>query len=145
MVGTPSLTARITVHDLMTEHLFTVGPHDDLATVRDLMVDHRVRHIPVVDADGQLIGLVSHRDLLRHSLIEQEDIPGYVEETVLEQVEVCEVMTSNPDAVTAELDIREAAQVMLDHKYGCLPVVEGKRLVGILTEADFVRLMAQGE
>lgn len=145
MAGTAPPRIRITVRDLMTEQLFTVGPHDDLATVRDLMVEHRVRHIPVVEADGNLVGLVTHRDLLRHSLIEQEDIPGYVEEAVLEQVEVCEVMTSSPDVVTADADIREAAQVMLDRKYGCLPVVEGKRLIGILTEADFVRLMAQGE
>jgi len=142
---TLATAARFTVRDLMTEQLFTVRPDNDLATVRDLMVDHRIRHIPVVDPEENVVGIVTHRDLLRHSLIEQEEVPAYVEEVVLEQVQVREVMTPNPDTVAADTDIREAAQIMLDNKYGCLPVVEGSRLVGILTESDFVRLMARGE
>lgn len=142
---TLATAARFTVRDLMTEQLFTVRPDNDLATVRDLMVEHRIRHIPVVDPEENVVGIVTHRDLLRHSLIEQEEVPAYVEEAVLEQVQVREVMTPNPDTVAADTDIREAAQIMLDNKYGCLPVVEGSRLVGILTESDFVRLMARGE
>jgi CBS domain-containing membrane protein len=142
---TMATVARFKVRDLMTEQLYTVRPDNDLATVKDLMVEHRIRHIPVVDPEENLVGLVSHRDLLRHSLIEQEEVPAYVEEVVLEQVEVREVMTPNPDTITADVDIREAAQILLDRKYGCLPVVEGSRLVGILTESDFVRLMARGD
>jgi len=137
--------ARFEVRDLMTDRLYTVRPDNDLATVKNLMVEHRIRHIPVVDPEENLVGLVTHRDLLRHALIEQADIPPYVEDVVLEQVQVREVMTPNPDTIAAETDIREAAQTMLDNKYGCLPVVEGSRLVGILTESDFVRLMARGE
>lgn len=137
--------ARFTVGDLMTDRLYTVRPDNDLATVKDLMVEHRIRHIPVVDPEENLVGLVTHRDLLRHSLIEQAEIPPYVEDVVLEQVQAREVMTTNPDTINADTDIREAAQTMLDNKYGCLPVVEGRRLVGILTESDFVRLMARGE
>ena len=140
-----STVARFKVRDLMTDRLHTVRPDNDLATVKDLMVEHRIRHIPVVDPEENLVGLVTHRDLLRHSLIEQAEIPLYVEDVILEQVQVREVMTPNPDTITAEVDIREAAQMMLDNKYGCLPVVEGSRPVGILTESDFVRLMARGE
>ena len=137
--------ARISVRDLMTDRLFTVGPDDDLATVRDLMVEHRIRHIPVVDPEGNLMGLISHRDLLRHALIEQVEMPMELEEAALEQIEAREVMVRDPVAVPPETDIRQAAQILFDHKYGCLPVTEGSRLVGILTEADFVRLMAQGD
>lgn len=140
-----TIATRFVVRDLMTDRLYTVRPDNDLATVRDLMIEHRIRHIPVVDPEENLVGLVTHRDLLRHALIEQADIPAYVEDVVLEQVQVREVMTPNPDTIVAETDIREAAQTMLDNKYGCLPVVEGNRLVGILTESDFVRLMARGE
>lgn len=140
-----TIATRFVVRDLMTDRLYTVRPDNDLATVRDLMIEHRIRHIPVVDPEENLVGLVTHRDLLRHALIEQADIPAYVEDVVLEQVQVREVMTPNPDTIAAETDIREAAQTMLDNKYGCLPVVEGNRLVGILTESDFVRLMARGE
>jgi len=58
---------------------------------------------------------------------------------------VRDVMTSGVVGVRPDLDIREAAQLMLEHQYGCLPVVDGEgRLVGILTESDFVRLLARG-
>lgn len=137
--------AHSTVRDLMTEHVFTVHADDDLETVHELMLEHHVRHVPVLDDEELLAGLISHRDLLRHSLIEQEHVPGYVERALLSETLAREVMTGTPDTTTADTDIREAAQVMLELKYGCLPVVEGSKLVGILTEADFVRLLASGE
>jgi CBS domain-containing membrane protein len=100
--------------------------------------------MPVVNGDGELVGLVSERDLLRHSLIQQSDVPDFVEDTILERLKVQELMNTGVESTEADRDIREAAQVMLENKYGCLPVVEGERLVGILTEADFVRLFAEG-
>lgn len=137
--------ASLEVRDLMTSKVFAVRADDDLSTVRELMVERDVRHVPVVDDEGNLVGLVSQRDLLRNSLIEQPGVPDYIEDAVLERVVVGEVMTSFVDRVTAELDLREAAQLMFENKYGCLPVTEGDRLVGILTESDFVRFMARGD
>lgn len=132
------------VSNLMTQAVFALRRSDDLATLQDLMADRGVRHVPVVDNDGDLLGLVSHRDLLRTSLIEQADTPGFIERAMLTRLTVGEIMTSDVETVSPEADIREAAQVMYENKFGCLPVVEGAHLVGILTEADFVRLMAQG-
>jgi CBS domain-containing membrane protein len=131
------------VSDLMSEAVWEVRADDDLATVRDLMVDHHIRHVPVVDDEETLVGLVSHRDLLRASLVEQDELPRFLEEAVLEQVKVREVMTGDVEAVAAETPLAEAASIMLENKYGCLPVVAGRRLVGMLTEADFVRLAAR--
>ncbi|HRC85595.1 MAG TPA: CBS domain-containing protein [Thermoanaerobaculia bacterium] len=132
------------VRDLMTEQVLALGPNSTLQEVDDLMQERHIRHVPVVDHQGDLIGLISHRDLLRNSLIEQGELPSYVENAVLTRLHARDVMVTSVEAVAPETDLREAAQIMLENKYGCLPVVEGRRLVGILTEADFVRLLAQG-
>lgn len=127
------------VRDLMTEDVFAVLAEDPLGTVCDLMIRHHVRHVPVVDAYGKLVGLVSHRDLLRHQLIEQEDLPDLVARALLERLEVRKLMTTPPETVGPGTAIRIAAQIMYKYKYGCLPVVADGKLIGILTEADFVR------
>lgn len=131
------------VCDLMVEKVHTAQPQDDLGVVRDRMVEYQVRHVPVVDEDGDLVGLVSHRDLLRRSLVEQADVPAFLEETLLARTLVRDVMVRDVETVTPDADLGEAARLMLENKYGCLPVVEGQRLVGILTEADFVRRLAE--
>ena len=136
--------SKMLVRDLMTANVIAVSPEENLATLRELMAERDIRHMPVVDSDGELVGLISERDLLRNSLIQQADVPDYVESGVLERLQVRELMTTGVESTEPEMDIREAAQVMFDNKYGCLPVVEGDRLTGILTESDFVRLFAEG-
>jgi CBS domain-containing protein len=126
------------VRDLMTREVLSVQPDDNLRQVYDLMAEHHVRHMVVVDEDGDLVGLVSHRDLLRSSVIEQE-LPLSLARDILEEVRVKEMMTSEVATAEPDLDLAEAARLMFDEKIGCLPVVEGSRLVGILTESDFVR------
>lgn len=136
---------KLLVRDLMTGDVIALRPHDSLARLRDLFYERRIRHMPIVDDDGRLVGLVSQRDLLRNSLIDQVNVPDAVERAVLERLQVRDLMTSEVAGVRPDLDIREAAQLMLENKFGCLPVVDGQgRLVGILTESDFVRLLALG-
>ena len=129
----------------MTHQVVAVRPDDTMAALRELMLDYEVRHMPVVGDGQELIGLVSHRDLLRGSLIEQADVSSHKEQLVLERIQVREVMTENVETVGADTDLRDAAELMFVNKYGCLPVTEESRLVGILTESDFVRFMARGQ
>ncbi len=136
--------SHLHVRDLMTEDVVAVLPGDSLTTIRDLMTERDIRHMPVVDRDRELVGLVTKRDLLRNALIEQRDVPHFVEDVILEKLRVRNLMNTAVEAIEPDADIREAAQIMFENKYGCLPVVEGQRLVGILTEADFVRLFAVG-
>ena len=136
--------ATMRVRDLMTQDVIAARPDDSLARLRDMMVDRDVRHMPVIESEKDLVGLVSQRDLLRNHLIEQADVPDFIEDALLERLRVRELMTTGVVSIDPESDIRIAAQSMYENKYGCLPVVEGTRLVGILTEADFVRLMAEG-
>lgn len=133
---------ELRVCDLMTPNVVTVRPDDTIAMAYELMLDNRFRHLIVVDGDGDFIGLVTHRDLLRYALIERTDLPLSLQRGILRRIQVGEVMTSEVETTESGQWLQEAALVMFENKYGCLPVVEGSRVVGILTEADFVRFFA---
>jgi CBS domain-containing membrane protein len=135
---------RLLVRDLMTENPQTLGPDDDVESLYDLMDSRHVRHVPIVDEVGDLVGLVSHRDLFRCALNDKADLPLSMQKEMLETMAINEIMTSSIETVEPDTDIAEAAQIMIENKYGCLPVVDGKELVGILTESDFVRFVAEG-
>lgn len=130
------------VRDLMTPHVFSVRPEDSVEHVRELMDAKHIRHVPVLEEDGSLAGLVSERDLLRRAPGAEAELPLSAQADVFTAVRVSEIMTWEVETVAGDEDAAAAAQVMLDNKYGCLPVVDGGTLVGILTEADFVRFVA---
>ena len=135
--------ATLQVQDLMTDHVFSVRENEDLAKLTSLMEDIHVRHVPVVDEEGILRGLVSHRDLLSSVLYAQQDLPQNELQELLKSMTVQEIMVEGVETAEAGQDIVEAGNIMLDNKLGCLPVVEGDRLVGILTEADFVKFVVK--
>ncbi|MFT4628485.1 MAG: CBS domain-containing membrane protein [Myxococcota bacterium] len=129
------------VRDLMTTDVMTLGADDPMVTARELMGFRRVRHLPVLE-DGKLVGLVTHRDLLRGALSPFADnnrVDRMVHDATLTAREIMhtEVSTCSPDD-----ELAAAAERMASSRYGCLPVVEEGRLVGIVTEADFMRLTA---
>lgn len=136
------LATKIAVSDAMTGRVYTVEPDDPLSLVWEVMRERGVRHVPVLDAEGDLVGLVTHRDLLRASLVEQNDLPRVIEGALLERTRVADVMIQNVETVSPEDELSDAARLMLEQKFGCLPVVEGRRPVGIQTESDFVRWVA---
>lgn len=127
------------VRDLMTEDVATLTSGDNLASLYDIMDGKHIRHVPVVDDDQLLVGIVSDRDLLRGALGEEASLPLSVRRQMLQQIKVEEVMNTEPQTVDPEQNIREAGEVMMEYKVSCLPVVDGDRLVGIITESDFVR------
>lgn len=135
--------SNLLVRDLMTPDVHVVSPEDPVAKLRDLMSEKHIRHVPVVDEDGGIVGLVSERDLLRRAAGLDGEVPLSVREDVSVAIKVSEVMTWNVETIEADDDAATAAAVMLDNKYGCLPVVEQGVLAGILTEADFVRHVAE--
>jgi CBS domain-containing membrane protein len=126
----------------MTEKVFTLSSTDDLTALYDLMDAEHIRHIPVIDEENELVGLVTHRDLLRNALSPPADLPRSMQREILSRSSVDRIMIQEIETIEPDAPIGEAAEIMLENKYGCLPVVEGKRLVGILTEADFVRCLA---
>ena len=133
---------ELRVHDLMTPNVVGVRSDDSVETAYQLMLDYRIRHLVVIDGDGDLVGVLTHRDLLRHSLIERAELAPSLQRHVMARIRVEEVMTSEVETAEPGQWLREAARMMFENKYGCLPVVEDARLVGILTESDFVRFFA---
>lgn len=133
------------VRDLMTSNVITVGPEDHLLTVQELMWDNDIRHLPVVDADSEILGLISHRDLIRWTHSAESNLPLSAQTDLLRSTRAEDVMVRDLLTTEADEDIRRAAQLMFENKFGCLLVTTGGRLSGILTESDFVRLMAEGE
>lgn len=129
------------VRDLMNREVATVRRNDQLQIADDLMSLGRIRHTPVLDDEGQrVVGILSQRDLFRGALARALGYGQHAQQKVLGMLYVKDVMTCDPLTVAPGLPLSEAARIMLDKKIGCLPVVEDDRLVGILTESDFLRL-----
>ncbi len=135
--------SNLRVRDLMTPDVHVVHPDDPLAKLRDVMSEKHIRHVPVVDDDGGIVGLVSERDLLRRAAGLEGEVPLSVSRDVSATVKVSELMNWQVETIEADDDAATAAAIMLENKYGCLPVVEQGVLAGILTEADFVRHVAE--
>jgi predicted transcriptional regulator len=123
------------VGQFMTTDLFTVHPEDVVDLAASLMDWRHIRHVPVEDNDGRLVGLVSHRSLLR---LVGQGMKGKERQAVA----VKDIMKRDPVTVTPATATLEAIELMRQHKVGCLPVVEETRLVGIITERDLIRVAA---
>lgn len=130
------------VRDLMTTEPFTLGRNDVLEIADQLMKQKRIRHIPILDQNGRLAGIVTQRDMFRGALVRALGFGSRAEEQMLSTLVIKEVMTDAVHTTTADTPLGEAAELMLEKQIGCLPVLEGNELVGILTESDFLRLAA---
>lgn len=134
---------KMLVQELMVADVLTLRRSDSLAAVLELMSEHDIRHVPIVDGERELVGLVTRRDVARGTVSSKDDLPITVREDMLAHRSVDSVMVGDPITVEPTDGVDEAAGLMLEHKLGCLPVVEGSRLVGIVTESDFVRYVAE--
>ena len=122
-----------TIGQFMSTDLFTVQPDDLIDFAASVMDWRHIRHVPVEDGEGRLVGLVSHRNLVH--LLSQ----GVREKTVT----VREIMVTNPITVSPSMPTLEAIEIMREKAIGCLPVVEGDQLVGIVTSFDFLEASAR--
>jgi CBS domain-containing protein len=131
------------VRDLMSVDVATLKRNDKLVAADDLMRLGRIRHLPVVDEDDRLAGVVSQRDLFHSGLIKALGYGSHAQQHALATVAVKEAMTTDVVTTTPDTPLREAARTMFERKIGCLVVVEGERIVGIIAESDFVKLAAR--
>jgi len=126
-----------TVGQFMSRDLFTVSPDDLIDLAASVMNWRHIRHVPVEDREGRLIGLVTHRSLLR---MISNGTSGNVNGN---PITVREVMVVNPLTVSPSTSSLEAIDIMRSNRIGCLPVVEGDQLVGIVTSYDFLEASAR--
>lgn len=125
----------------MGRNVVTISASERMSTVEDIMTLGHVRHMPVVQG-GRLVGVVSERDLLRASLSVLSEHRGAERRAFLHVVEIARVMSTPPIVIGPDASVDEAALVMAEKKIGCLPVVEGDQLIGMVTETDVLRCLA---
>lgn len=128
------------VRDVMTQKVVTLFEEDNLTGVEDGMTHFKFRHLPVVDGN-RLVGLVTHRDLLRIAASALE--PGNLQKTksLNERVFIRDVMQRDVVTVREDTPLLDAGRLMWNNKMSCLPVVsDSGDLLGIITEGDFLKL-----
>jgi CBS domain-containing protein len=135
----------LTVRDLMSTEVFTLGRNDKLAIADDLMQQKRIRHIPVLGNDGELCGIITQRDLFHGALLKALGYGTRAEQHMLETVSIKEAMRDEVLSTTPDTPIRVAAGTMISNKVGCLPVLAEGRIIGILSESDFVKHFAESD
>ena len=138
----PQTNASMTVRDIMAGDPTTLGRNDTLDLAEDIMNLGRIRHMPVVD-DGNVVGIVSQRDLFRSALVTALGFGRKTERNLIRTIKIKEIMTEHVITISPDVSVKEAARVMIDKKIGCLPVVNGEKRVGLLTETDILRYFAE--
>jgi CBS domain-containing protein len=121
-----------TVGQFMSTDLFTVSPDDLIDLAASVMDWRHIRHVPVEDQEGRLVGLITHRGLLRMMINNADEVTT-----------VREIMIPDPVTVTPSTSSLEAMELMRTNRVGCLPVIEGDQLVGIITSYDFLEATAK--
>jgi acetoin utilization protein AcuB len=129
------------VRDLMARGLVAVRPETPVMEAKAVMTRERIRHLLVTDGP-RLLGIVTDRDIRLNLASPATSLSVWELNFLLARLTVDQVMTKSLIVVEPTRDAREAARLMLDHRIGALPVLDGERLVGIVTESDFVRAFA---
>jgi CBS domain-containing protein len=125
----------VDVASIMSTDLVTIRPEDNLESARQLMAKRRIHHLPVVDRNGKLVGLVTLTNVLAatDSFLRDDD-----SRLKPENVTVDEIMVRDFATVDERAGLRQAALFLEKHRIGCLPVVTDGKLRGIVTDTDFV-------
>ncbi|WP_439105924.1 CBS domain-containing protein [Congregibacter sp.] len=129
----------LSVAEIMTAQPYTLGPDDSLLDAASLMREHHVRHVPILSNDGNVVGVVSHRDVLAasDSRLVHEDLQASGKENY---VALSSVMTSPVQAVSEDAELKAVAGFLRKQRLGCLPVTRDGQLVGIVTDSDFLEV-----
>jgi len=128
------------VSDWMTKKVFTVEPDDYLADAIFIMREKQIKHIPVLK-NGRLKGIISDRDIKEFSPSKATTLDIYELHYLLAKTKIKEIMKAKVVTTTPDTPVEEAALALLDHTIGCLPVMEGEGLAGIISDRDIYRAL----
>ena len=131
------------VKNRMTLNPVTISSGASYAEAFDIIRESEFRHLPVVDKKGKLVGIVAETDLLHASPSSATTLSIYELNYLLANLLVEEVMSSPALTVADEAPLEEAARIMIEEKIGCLPVVRGDELVGVITETDIFKALVE--
>ncbi len=130
----------ITVKDLMSDELYTLKSTNTIHQAKELMLKNRIRHIPIIDDDGKFMGLLTKQVILAVSVSALADIDTQERDELESHVPISEVMITDVVVAEENTNLSKAAKFLLEQKHGCLPIFKDGKIIGILTESDFVRL-----
>ncbi|MDM8547596.1 CBS domain-containing protein [Candidatus Venteria ishoeyi] len=131
----------ISIRELMSTQLYTVNEHATVHDAHQIMREHKIRHVPVVNEHQVFVGLLTQHDLLTAAVSSFADVTDSEREELESGIPVAEIMVRDIIVANEETNLMEAARFMVETKHGCLPVVDiDNTLLGILTEEDFVQL-----
>jgi CBS domain-containing protein len=131
-----------TVREIMAKNPVTLDRNETLDLAESIMDLGRIRHMPVIE-DGKLVGIVSQRDMFRSALITSLGFGRKTTGALIKTIKIKEIMTEKVVTISPEASVKEAARQMMEKKIGCLPVLEGDRLVGIVTETDMLQYVVE--
>ena len=131
------------VKERMSPNPITVRPDLPVPEAQVIMKREKIHHLPVVDRDGKLVGIVAEKDLLYASPSPATTLSVYEIASLLSKLAVEKVMSKKPVTVTEDVPLEEAARIMADQNIGGLPVMRGSTLVGIITESDLFRVFIE--
>jgi acetoin utilization protein AcuB len=131
------------VNDWMTSNPVTITKNTSLTAASRLMKGKDIRHLPVVES-SKVVGMVTWGDIREISASDVAELAFYELPYLYENVQVSSIMTRHPITIAPTTTITCAARIMLDNKFGGLPVIEHGKLVGILTENDIFRMLVTG-
>ncbi|OGR34217.1 MAG: hypothetical protein A2051_03635 [Desulfovibrionales bacterium GWA2_65_9] len=131
------------ISELMTSPVYSLRETDTLQSARVLMDQKRIRHVPITTGNNVFRGLITNRDVLANTISHLADIDQATQNEIDAGIPLQEIMRTDVRTISPEDSVKDAANILYSHKYGCLPVVDNGKLVGIVTEADFLQLTIQ--
>lgn len=136
------LKAEPSVREIMTGSPVTLQKDDKLSLAEEVMTGGRIRHMPILNGE-RLVGVLSQADLFHSAFVKALHFRPSEQREFVNSLKIEEVMSKHVVSIPADTSIRAAARLMMEKKLGCLPVVEGERLVGLVTKGDMLRCLAE--
>ncbi len=131
------------IRDQMTPDPICGHPTTPVAEAQTLMQENKIRHLPILDDDKKLVGLITQRSLMHAVPDDLSQFSPFVVNYVLAKLQAQNIMVKDVITTDPDTTIEEAARVMADEKIGCLPVMEGDKLVGIISDSDLFNIMVE--
>jgi len=129
------------VREIMSKDIEVVDRNDNLRTVEERMATKQLRHLPVLE-QGEVVGIVTQRDLFKAAMSSTMGYGEKAQQAYLQSVRVKEIMTYPVVTVAPDTSVAAAAEMMINKGIGCLPVVDGTTLVGMITKTDLLRCLS---
>ena len=128
----------IAIDEFMTAEPYTLRETHSLSDARKIMTERNIRHIPITDDDRHLLGLVTQRDVLAATVPTSKQQTKSAPHEGDADIKLSDIMVRDVSVIHQNDSLRQAARYIRSHKYGCLPVLSQNRLVGIITDSDFI-------